>query len=94
MGYRQLTQAQQYQIFAYLETGISQRQIAKATGVHSSTISREIKCNGLTAGYAPEQAQLRSDQRRRSAWKVTKRLPSLIRWITDQLDGRMEPPAN
>jgi len=48
MGYRQLTQAQRYQIFAYLETGISQRQIAKAIGVHSSTISREIKRNGLT----------------------------------------------
>ncbi|WP_417422289.1 IS30 family transposase [Halomonas sp.] len=74
MGYRQLTQAQRYQIFAYLEAGISQRQIAKAIGVHSSTISREIKRNGLTAGYAPEQAQLRSVQRRRSAWKVTKRL--------------------
>jgi len=43
MGYRQLTQTQRYQIFAYLETGISQRQIAKAIGVHSSTISREIK---------------------------------------------------
>ncbi|CEP36832.1 Integrase core domain protein [Halomonas sp. R57-5] len=51
MGYRQLTQVQRYQIFAYLETGISQRQIAKAIGVHSSTISREIKHNGLPRGY-------------------------------------------
>jgi len=51
MGYRQLTQIQRYQIFAYLETGISQRKIAKAIGVHSSTISREIKRNGLTRGY-------------------------------------------
>ncbi|WP_425270335.1 helix-turn-helix domain-containing protein [Halomonas alkaliantarctica] len=54
-------------MFAYLETGISQRQIAKAIGVHSSTISRETKRNGLTNGYAPEQAQLASDQRRHSA---------------------------
>ncbi|WP_417586057.1 helix-turn-helix domain-containing protein [Nitrincola sp.] len=84
MGYRQLTQAQRYQLFTYLETGISQRQIAKAIGVHSSTISREIKRNGLKASYVPEEAQSRGDQRRRSAWKVTKRLPSLIRWVTDQ----------
>ena len=91
MGYRQLTQAQRYQIFAYLETGISQRQIAKAIGVHSSTISREIKRNGLKTGYAPEQAQSRSNQRRRTAWKVTKRLPSLIRWVTDQLMDEWSP---
>jgi len=77
--------------FAYLETGISQRQIAKAIGVHNSTISREIKRNGLKAGYAPEQAQSRSDQRRRTAWKVTKRLPSLIRWVTDQLMDEWNP---
>ncbi len=87
MGYRQLTQVQRYQIFAYLETGISQRQIAKAIGVHSSTISREIKRNGLISGYAPEQAQLASDQRRRSAWKV----PSLIRWVTGQLMDEWSP---
>ena len=91
MGYRQLTQTQRYQIFAYLETGISQRQIAKAIGVHSSTISREINRNGLTRGYAPEQAQLASDQRRRTAWKVTKRLPSLVRWVTDQLMDEWSP---
>ncbi|WP_088701371.1 IS30 family transposase [Halomonas campaniensis] len=91
MGYRQLTQIQRYQIFAYLETGISQRKIAKAIGVHSSTISREIKRNALTSGYAPEQAQSASDQRRRTAWKVTKRLPSLIRWVTDQLMDEWSP---
>ena len=91
MGYRQLTQAQRYQIFAYLETGISQRQIAKAIGVHNSTISREIKRNALISGYAPEQAQSASDQRRRTAWKVTKRLPSLIRWVTGQLRDEWSP---
>ena len=91
MGYRQLTQIQRYQIFAYLETGISQRQIAKTIGVHSSTISREIRRNGLTSGYAPEQAQAASDQRRRTAWKVTKRLPVLIRWVKGQLMDEWSP---
>jgi len=51
MGYRQLIQIQRYKILAYLETGISQRQFAKAIDVHSSTISREIKRHGLTSGY-------------------------------------------
>ncbi|UTD53864.1 hypothetical protein NF683_11835 [Halomonas sp. MS1] len=39
----------------------------------------------------PEEAQSRSDQRRRSAWKVTKQLPSLIRWVTDQLVDKWSP---
>ncbi|WP_404475278.1 helix-turn-helix domain-containing protein [Vreelandella venusta] len=70
-----MTQSQRYPVFAYLETGISQRQIANAVGIHSSTISREIKRNGRARGYAPEKAQTASDQRRRTAWKVTKRRP-------------------
>jgi len=61
MGYRQLAQSQRYQIFAYLEAGISQRQITKTIGVHSCIISREIKLNNLSRGYAPEEAQLVSD---------------------------------
>jgi IS30 family transposase len=91
MGYRQLTQIQRYQSFAYLETGISQRQIAKAMGVHSSIISREIKRNGLTSGYAPEQAQSTSDQRCSNAWKMMKRLSSLIRWVDGQLMDEWSP---
>lgn len=91
MGYRQLTQSQRYQIFAYLETGISQRQIAKTIGVHSSTISREIKRSGLASGYAPEQDQAACDQRQHTVWKVTKRLPSLIRCVTGQLMDEWSP---
>lgn len=91
MEYRQLTQIQRYQIFAYLETGSSQRQIASTLGVHSSTISREVRRNGHDSGYDPAQAQTTSDRRRRTAWKVTKRLPSLIRWVTGQLIDEWSP---
>jgi IS30 family transposase len=91
MGYRQLTQKQRYQIFAYLETGASQRQIARKLDVHSSTISREDRRNAFLEGYSPEQAQAISDQRRRNAWKITKRLPSLIRWVSRQLRDEWSP---
>ncbi|MGQ7244862.1 IS30 family transposase [Salinicola sp. V024] len=91
MGYRQLTQIQRYQIFAYLETGISQRQIARTLGVHSSTINREVRRNAASDGYEPGHAQAISDHRRRSAWKVTKRLPSLIQWVTQQLLDEWSP---
>jgi len=90
MGYRQLTQGQRYPVFAYLETGISQRQIAKNVGVHSRTISREIKRNGRARGYT-HTGQTASGQRRRAALKVTKRLPSLIRWVTGQLMDEWSP---
>ncbi|MDI4637432.1 MULTISPECIES: IS30 family transposase [Halomonadaceae] len=91
MRYRQLTQKQRYQIFARLETGASQRQIASELGIHSSTVSREIRRNAVCHGYDPEQAQTPSDWRRRLAWKTTKRLPSLIRWITRQLRDEWSP---
>ncbi|OLO12388.1 hypothetical protein BTW10_02635 [Chromohalobacter japonicus] len=90
MGYRQLTQKQRYQIFARLETGASQRQIARELDVHS-TISREIRRNAVCLEYDPEQAQTLSDRRRRLAWKTTKRLPSLVRWITRQLRDEWSP---
>lgn len=53
MGYRQLTQKQRYQIFAYLEIGASQRQITRELGIHSSTVSREAR--RLHDEWSPEQ---------------------------------------
>ncbi|MCE9662961.1 helix-turn-helix domain-containing protein [Halomonas sp. M5N1S17] len=67
MGYRQLTQTQRYQIFARHDFGVSQRQIARELGIHSSTISRELRRNANFGGYKPEQAQSLSDHRRRTA---------------------------
>ncbi|WP_281506134.1 helix-turn-helix domain-containing protein, partial [Chromohalobacter nigrandesensis] len=43
MGYRQLTQTQRYQIHAQQGVHMSQRQIARALGIHSSTVSRELR---------------------------------------------------
>ncbi|MFC0382087.1 helix-turn-helix domain-containing protein [Chromohalobacter israelensis] len=102
IGYRQLTQTQRYQIHARYDLGISQRQIGRVLGIHSSTISRELRRNATAIGYDLEQAQVRSDHRRRTAWKWTKRLFSMIiavagrlreEWSPEQISGFMVPLA-
>ncbi|MBQ0833149.1 MAG: helix-turn-helix domain-containing protein [Marinobacter sp.] len=45
MDYRQLTQAQRYQILAFLRVDWSQRRIAQEINCHSSTISRKLRRN-------------------------------------------------
>ena len=91
MGYRQLTQTQRYQIHAQRGVGMSQRQIAKELGIHNSTVSRELRRNAASEDYDPERAQALSDDRRRTAWKCTKRLPSMITAVVDRLREEWSP---
>ncbi|MFC4417329.1 helix-turn-helix domain-containing protein [Chromohalobacter beijerinckii] len=58
MGYRQLTQTQRYQIHAQQGVRMSQRQIAKVLGIHSSTVSRVV----AVLGVENRQVQLVLDQ--------------------------------
>lgn len=87
MGYRQLTQAQRYQISALLTVGRSQRQIAETLGCHNTTISREIRRNSGGAGYEPDQTQHQSEQRRACAYKAHKQLSSLIHWVSGVINA-------
>jgi len=87
MGYRQLTQAQRYQISAFLRVGWSQRSIAQELNCHSSTISRELRRNRSFSRYEPAQANRLSWHRRRAAHKSHKRVPSLIDWVTKQIQS-------
>nr|WP_311945391.1 helix-turn-helix domain-containing protein [Halomonas piscis] len=91
MGYQQLTLTQRYQIHAQWGVGMGQRQIARELGIHNSTISRELRRNNTAGGYDPEQAQAFSDDRRRTAWKWTKRLPSMITAAVDRLREEWSP---
>lgn len=64
MKYKHLTEAQRYEMKAYLQCGKTQRFIAAALGVSASTISRELSRNGLKrGGYNPKKAheQARGD---------------------------------
>lgn len=45
MTYKQLTEGERYTIAAYKKQGLSYTHIAKLTGRHKSTISREIARN-------------------------------------------------
>jgi transposase, IS30 family len=64
MTYRQLTQEQRYQIYAFVKANWSQLEIAKEIRVHPSTISRELSRNRGGRGYRPKQAQHRTEERK------------------------------
>jgi len=44
-SYKQLTLEQRYGIYSLKKTGHNQMEIATVTGVHKSTISRELRRN-------------------------------------------------
>jgi len=90
--YAQLTQRQRCQIFALLKIGHLQTEIAKAIGVHKSTISREIRRNRGRRGYRPKQAHQYAIARRDKAksritdedWELIEELISLD-WSPEQV---------
>ena len=55
--YKQLTQAQRYQIYALKQAGHLPSEIAEVIRVHKSTVGRELKRNRGQRGYRPQQAQ-------------------------------------
>jgi len=89
--YRQLTQAERYQITALNQLGYTQRQIAQEVDRCPSTISRELRRNQGIDGYQAETAQRVSDQRRRKARKHHKRLPELEAWVEARLKDDWSP---
>jgi transposase, IS30 family len=73
MTYKHLSQNERYQIYALLEAGHNQMQIAHILGRHRSTISREVSRNSGFVGYRPRLAQelsIRRSERSRNAPRV------------------------
>jgi IS30 family transposase len=70
--YQQLTQEQRYQISGLRKARMSARAISQEVGVHSSTVTRELKRNQINGYYDPHQAHRLSDQRRKNALKANK----------------------
>jgi IS30 family transposase len=92
--YRQLTQAQRYQIYALKKMGHKQMEIANCIGVHKSTISRELKRNHGQRGYRPKQAQrLALSRRRKGRCRIQAETWVLIEgkicldWSPEQISG-------
>jgi transposase, IS30 family len=95
-NYKQLNQAQRYQIEILNKAGKNQKEIAGLIGVSPSTICREIQRNKGQKGYRPKQAQIKTDKRRKEAAKALKMTPALIvlievrilmDWSPEQISG-------
>lgn len=54
MTYKQLTQEQRYQIYAFMKVGFAQKQIAAEISVHPSTVSRELRRYSRLARLSPQ----------------------------------------
>ena len=80
-SYKQLGQAQRYQIYAYRKVGKSQSEIAQEIGVDPATISRELRRNQGEPGYRPHQKAL---ARRQNASKSIKMTTEVIDWIEEK----------
>jgi len=96
--YHQLTREQRYGINTLLKTGHNQAEIAKAIGVHKSTISRELIRNHGKRGYRYKQAHAKATERRQG--KISPRIDSITwafikilienEWSPEQIHGWMK----
>ncbi len=105
-GYRQLTLEQRYQIQTLFSIRYSKTAIAKKTGVHRSTVSRELRRNSVArcAGWPRHYAALRAQDlylgRRKtygeSKQKIRGELRELVEtrlrfgWSPEQISGRLK----
>jgi transposase, IS30 family len=94
--YKQLDQAQRYQIAILKKAGKNQQEIAELLGVSAGTICRELQRNKGKKGYRPKQAQIKAEKRRKQATKVLKMTASItmliesmivLDWSPEQISG-------
>jgi len=92
--YKQLTQAQRYQIYALMKMGHKQTEIAEVVRVHKSTVSRELQRNRGQRGYRPKQAhRLARSRRNKAKRRIQPETWALIEaqlrldWSPEQISG-------
>ena len=91
MTYKQLTEEERYQIYAYKKAGNSPSMIAEWLNRDPSTIYRELKRNTGLKGYRPKQAQLLCEHRRQHADKHRKLTTEVRCWIVRLLKQQFSP---
>jgi len=91
--YQQLTREQRHTIQTMRQAGSNRSVIAKAIGVHASTVGRELKRNGSAKGYQWRRAQRRSEERRRLARKATKLTPQVVEFLMARLAEGWTPES-
>jgi transposase, IS30 family len=85
MSYQQLTEGQRYQISVLRTQAMSVTAMARAIGVHRSTLYRELQRNSQPT-YAQQQARLRRTQARKA------RIPNcVIPFVEQALSWRWSP---
>lgn len=89
--YKQLTEAQRYQIAALKKVEILNNEIALIIETSESTITREIQRNSGKRGYRPRQAQIKADSRKQQAAKAIKMIPETICLIEDLIRFDLSP---
>ena len=82
MSYKQLTLEQRYKIHGLLHTNLSKSEISRRSGIHKSTLHRELKRNGGLRGYRARQAARKAERRRQQASKHIR--------VTDTVKERVE----
>ncbi len=95
-GYQQLTQAQRYRIYALQKATFTLTQIASESGVHKSTVSREVRRNRGARGYRPTPAQQLTTARKLAAsttrnaadtWSLGEARLRDEQWSPEQISG-------
>jgi len=98
-NYKQLSQAQRYQITILNKAGKNQKETAQLLCVSGSTVCRELKRNRGKKGYFAKQAQIKADKRRKQAVKALKMTEKVIieieekirlDWSPEQVSGKLE----
>lgn len=89
-GHHHLTYEERCQIFILKKRGDSQASIAKALGVHRSTICTELKRNSGQRGYRYKQAHAKSGFRRLSQ-PNKKIVPEVIAMLEEKLHLQWSP---
>ena len=84
--YKQLTDAQRYQIEAYLKAGMTKKFIAEQLQINPATLYRELRRNSSKRGiYRASKAQLLSDERKERFGRARKfnkaHQKKIIHWI-------------
>jgi IS30 family transposase len=92
-GYHHLTYEERCQIYALMQSGLSQAAIARQLGVHRSTIKRELDRNTGARSYRFKQAQEKASQKRKTASCAPHKIkPDLVKLIEEKLTQEQWSP--
>lgn len=94
MSYKHLTAICRGKVQALHEQGKSRNEIARIMGRHRSTISRELRRNGVPGGYDARKAHRRYEKRREACRPMKKlEYQPLRNYVYDQLPIGITPEA-